>query len=59
VEMLCHTDELLASAQGEVAQVREMLRTAEEPLVKAEARSDLLASAYATLDAGRTTGRRQ
>jgi D-arabinose 1-dehydrogenase-like Zn-dependent alcohol dehydrogenase len=58
VEMLCHTDELLTSAQGEVVQVREMLKTAEERVVKAEARSDLLASAYATLDAGRTTGRR-
>jgi hypothetical protein len=59
VEMLCHTDELLANAQSEVAQVREMLKTAEGRLAKAEARSDLLASAYATLDAGRTAGRRQ
>jgi hypothetical protein len=59
VEMLCHTDELLANAQGEVDSVREMLKTAEERLVKAEARSDLLASACATFDAGRTAGRRQ
>jgi hypothetical protein len=52
--VICNTN-----AQGELAQVREMLKTADERLVKAEARSDLFSSAYASLDAGRTTGRRQ
>jgi hypothetical protein len=52
VEILSHTDELLSTAQDEEAQLLETLKTAEERLVKAEARSDLLASTYVTLGAG-------
>jgi hypothetical protein len=54
VEMLSHTDDVLSTAQNEVAQLRESSKKAEERLVKAEARSDLLASAYATLSVGKT-----
>ena len=58
VEMVRHTDELYTRAVADVAQLRDLLQETEDRLRKAEARSDLLASAYAALEANRLTGRR-
>jgi hypothetical protein len=58
VEMVRHTDELYTRTVADVAQLRDLLQETEDRLRKAEARSDLLASAYAALEANRLAGRR-